>query len=87
MELGVDAATKVTATTSDLANYNNMDERAEGSGSRTRTILDPLNPGTFQQRLCISVLEQIDDVTKYYDSNFHVLADKHGSCCRCKWFC
>nr|XP_019530017.2 ubiquitin carboxyl-terminal hydrolase MINDY-3 homolog [Aedes albopictus] len=79
VELGVDAASTTTEAASDLVNQNTMEEGSEGSGSGgAGTSPDPLNPETFHQRLCVSELEQIDDVEKYYASNFHVLADECG---------
>lgn len=80
LELGVDAAMTATAAASDLVNQNTMEEGA-ASGATAEALegaADQLNPETFHERLCVSELEQIDDVEKYYAGNFHVLADECG---------
>lgn len=69
-------------TASDVANQNTMEE-GSGAAAQDASVsgggpADPWNPETFHERLCVSELEQIDDVEKYYASNFHVLRDECG---------
>ncbi|EAT35556.1 AAEL012281-PA, partial [Aedes aegypti] len=80
LELGVDAAMTATAAASDLVNQNTMEEGAASvaAAEALEGAADQLNPETFHERLCVSELEQIDDVEKYYAGNFHVLADECG---------
>lgn len=68
VELGVDA----TAAT-DLANQN-----TSRAGSSRAGVSVPWTPEAFHERLTVTELEQIDDVEKYYASNFHVLAEECG---------
>uniref|UniRef100_A0A1Q3F7R6 Ubiquitin carboxyl-terminal hydrolase MINDY n=1 Tax=Culex tarsalis TaxID=7177 RepID=A0A1Q3F7R6_CULTA len=63
VELGLDAA---TATASD----------AEQGTSGARS--EPWTPEAFHERLCVTELDSIDDVEKYYSEQFHVLADECG---------
>lgn len=67
VELGLDA----TAATSD------QPEAAGGSASGGSPS-EPWTPEAFHERLCVTELDQIDDVEKYYSEQFHVLADECG---------
>lgn len=64
VELGVDAATTATSNVS-----------AAGSSSGPS---EPWTPEAFHERLCVTEVESIDDVEKYYSEQFHVLADECG---------
>lgn len=64
VEPGVDAATTATSNVS-----------AAGSSSGPS---EPWTPEAFHERLCVTEVESIDDVEKYYSEQFHVLADECG---------
>lgn len=64
VELGVDAATTATSNLS-----------AAGSSSGPS---EPWTPEAFHERLCVTEVESIDDVEKYYSEQFHVLAQECG---------
>lgn len=64
VELGVDAATTATSNVT-----------AAGSSSGPA---EPWTPEAFHERLCVTEVESIDDVEKYYSEQFHVLADECG---------
>lgn len=66
VELGVDAATTTTAATS---------EQGGTSGGRPS---EPWTPEAFHERLCVTEIDSIDDVEKYYSEQYHVLADECG---------
>lgn len=69
VELGVDAAT---------ANLNVSAGGGEQGGSSGGRPSEPWTPEAFHERLCLTELESIDDVEKYYSEQFHVLADECG---------
>ncbi|XP_065074961.1 ubiquitin carboxyl-terminal hydrolase MINDY-3 homolog [Ochlerotatus camptorhynchus] len=76
VELGMDAA---TAVASDLVNQNMMAEAASGAKETAGAAADASwSPEMFHERLCVTELEQVDDVEKYYAGNFHVLAEECG---------
>lgn len=64
VELGLDAAAAAMAASTG----------AEPSGARS----EPWTPEAFHERLCLTELDSIDDVEKYYSEQFHVLADECG---------
>lgn len=74
VELGMDAA---TAVASDLVNQN-MAVASSAEGVAAAGADQSWSPEMFHERLCVTELEQIDDVEKYYAGNFHVLAEECG---------
>lgn len=76
VELGMDAA---TAVASDFGNQNMVPEAASGAEKAAAVAADESwSPEMFHERLCVTELEQIDDVEKYYAGNFHVLSEECG---------
>lgn len=65
VELGQDAATAAP------------DVSAAEQGASGATT-EPWTPEAFHERLCVTELDSIDDVEKYYSEQFHVLADECG---------
>ena len=64
VELGLDAATAAASA----------EPGASSGGARS----EPWTPEAFHERLCVTELDSIDDVEKYYSEQFHVLADECG---------